>query len=516
MSTVIYYDPITGETFDHMPSGKVKVSNADQLKEPYADDYKSEHATNLPEIIVTPEKQSTTMAAYYDRARYKTENNFLRSLERDAEDNRIRKANHWEGVLNYLSPSQYVGAFKQDEVPWWESVWYGNAGLFSNDFAKKHPLLSTLGNGAFDILVPYSARKFYKYVSRPIEYSNGVETVRVWSPHMFSREVLKEYPKDSNPLLKSNIPETIQMKYKGTYPDGNSVFSQKKVKIPKELDPIKMRDLNHRIMRNSNFRLNEFGDMVNDKYGFTDRLAGNIGEISGKYFHVDPSYLLPIEEYNAITYKKGGVLKFENSGVFPVFSEIKPQEGTFYDKLPDNVKIIPDYNSYQDSQIMGLNAPVYGDLIDLVSPVNFIGTLEGIGAIQDIYDNGFTADNVRDVISGVLGVVPIQTIQTVSDALNLLIDLAQSASDSSARSKAYRMTIDDMFKELSKHKNSVCSELKEDGSYTIIYPTKLKDGSINYNVVAHKGIGKKSTNKEVNEYLTKKNKEKRNGRTQKN
>ena len=58
--------------------------------------------------------------------------------------------------LNVLSPSQQFGAltdWAQGKKGYWDSIGSGNSGLFTDEYAKEHPIVSTIGNMIADGIV---------------------------------------------------------------------------------------------------------------------------------------------------------------------------------------------------------------------------------------------------------------------------------------------------------------------------------------------------------------------------
>lgn len=58
--------------------------------------------------------------------------------------------------LNVLSPSQQFGAltdWAQGKKGYWDSIGSGNSGLFTDNYAKEHPIVSTIGNMIADGIV---------------------------------------------------------------------------------------------------------------------------------------------------------------------------------------------------------------------------------------------------------------------------------------------------------------------------------------------------------------------------
>lgn len=185
---VIYFDPTTGETFTSMPAGKRRIKNADQLKEEYANTIKENYAQELPEVVVYPTSgkgaRSTNLGSFYDRIANTTEKNYLGRINRSLEDERIARANHWEGIMNPLSPGQWVGAAidaSQGERDFLEGLWYGNSGWVGDKFAADNPKVATMINLFLDSAIGAKAVKAKsattKYFTDPVNnpIKNAIE-----------------------------------------------------------------------------------------------------------------------------------------------------------------------------------------------------------------------------------------------------------------------------------------------------------------------------------------------------
>lgn len=62
MNRINYYDPITGRNYGStMPEGKVRITSFNDLTPKAQDEYRYNHPTNLPEVVVEPNKSYSFM-----------------------------------------------------------------------------------------------------------------------------------------------------------------------------------------------------------------------------------------------------------------------------------------------------------------------------------------------------------------------------------------------------------------------------------------------------------------------
>ena len=79
-------------------------------------------------------------------------------------DARTAETSAFHKPLNFLSPSQYVGAafdYFQGESPFWEGVYNGNSGYIPDNFARKYPRLTAISNMVGDIILSQGTSKAY-------------------------------------------------------------------------------------------------------------------------------------------------------------------------------------------------------------------------------------------------------------------------------------------------------------------------------------------------------------------
>lgn len=150
-------------------------------------------------------------------------------------DARTAETSAFHKPLNFLSPSQYVGAafdYFQGESPFWEGVYNGNSGYVSDNFARKYPRLTAISNMIGDIILSQGTSKAYAWGTTP-RYAYGTETPLVEYTH-FSPRVTKHTtitPREMH--IRNNTPGFVKSTYKGIDSDGLYVYTQPKMWFPK-------------------------------------------------------------------------------------------------------------------------------------------------------------------------------------------------------------------------------------------------------------------------------------------
>lgn len=67
-----------------------------------------------------------------------------------------------------------------------------------------------------------------KYINKPIEFTPGTETRRVYKPHRYFRYVLKEMETSPETMnSKNQVPESVPHEYVGKTIDGLDIYKQK-------------------------------------------------------------------------------------------------------------------------------------------------------------------------------------------------------------------------------------------------------------------------------------------------
>lgn len=305
-----YKDINTGQEYDELPEDKVQpiIVKGQPVTEYAHDKYYSSHPIELEEYVIIPQQpKSTTMAAYYDRMSNLTESNFLQSLNTAHNDQRIRSANHWQGIGNMLSPGQYIGAgvdYFQGEHPFWEGVWYGNNGWVPDNFAGQYPRTSMLINAGTDLALAHGIGRFYNWGTTPKLIGEGANKRAYSAP--FSRRVYFEGANPEYIKTQNNVPGALKYKLEKYDIDGQPIYSSPKVRIVSR--PSK--GFIKRAIKNQFFPTNVVGDtetvFINParQQVMSDTEWGR--SLFGRTYAVDPE-VLSIPEYFSIL-KKGGKL----------------------------------------------------------------------------------------------------------------------------------------------------------------------------------------------------------------
>lgn len=333
-----YIDINTNEQYTDIPEGKVQpvIVNGQPVTESAYDNYYNSHPNQLDEVYVTP--HSTTMGAYYDRMANASPDNYIRAVNRDAEDAQIRRNNYWEGVLNFAVPSTLFGGAVRNGN-FFTNVLYGNNGVVPDNFYQRHPYVSNAINLGVDFATPAAfslgtrgLSRLYRWGTTPRYIGGGAEAEVYSAP--FSNKVYKIGLDPEHVNLKNQLPETVPHKFEGYTPDGQTIYSQRKMYVPNEVKQKQFSNMLQRLTDNGYYPNTVEGaidvDAVNPVSGYTitDMGAGNIGtssRFSRKYKLIDPS-VLPLEDYTSLYYKKGGMIKKENIGKFTKYCNGKVTE----------------------------------------------------------------------------------------------------------------------------------------------------------------------------------------------
>lgn len=286
-----------------------------KLKEGWADEYV---VTAKPTKKEKSEQfKSTTMAAYYDRIKWLTSDNLERSIKRDKEDRRIEKSNYWQGILNLLSPSQYIGSsidYFQGERPFLEGVWYGNSGVVPEQFAGNHPYWTFGINTLIDVALGYGSGKLYNYANTSIVKSGTETPVVTYKP--FSLNVEKHSTiKPSEMHVRNHTPGVVKSTFKGIDSDGLYVYTQPRMWFPKNelftkftfnkaIKPMLKKGY-HKVthpnlqgiaLQNKKWSISDFGNYGEGQVGWTWWGSPKIGDAA---WETIPEFLIAME-------KKGG------------------------------------------------------------------------------------------------------------------------------------------------------------------------------------------------------------------
>lgn len=317
-----YIDNYTRKEYDEIPEGKVQPTfvNGKPVSENVYNWYHNNNPEELPELIVTPQNNEN-----YQPINVESDNNFLNRIRRQKEDERIRRANYWEGIFNVIDPTQYVGALidkAQGERDFLPGLWYGNSGLVPDDFAEEHPYATWMFNTLGNIALGKGTTSIYKWGTTPSKIGSGAEFDVYSAP--FWRHVKKvgEVPPEEV-ALKNSVEGTIPLKYKGIDLDGFHVYTQDKAIVPKKIPKLHNRmKLYRKIMNDGNYlpgpydRNTRMLDFISKdgQYAITDLGEGNIGYRNWfDYLVGNPSVIdgsvLEIDDYLLLYNKKGGKLQ---------------------------------------------------------------------------------------------------------------------------------------------------------------------------------------------------------------
>lgn len=310
-----YVDINTGKVYNDIPEGAVQpyIVNGQPVTEQAYNAYHERYPEQLDEIVIYPQKQkSDTMGAYYDRMSNLTEKNFLRSLNTKYDANRIRRANHWSGISNMLSPSQYFGAifdYAQRERPFWESIWYGNSGFMPDNFARENPRTSTLLNMFGDTVLGIGGSKFYSWGTES-RFHYGNETPIVETTYFSPKVTKHSMISPSEMHVRNNTTGFVKSSFKGTDADGLYIYTQPKMWFPKNPKVAFNRILNNAVKKgyevishpnlqgpallNKRFNrvISDFGETGRGQVGWTWRGPG----FSDAAFETIPEFMIAMEK----------------------------------------------------------------------------------------------------------------------------------------------------------------------------------------------------------------------------
>ncbi len=179
----IIIDLNTSKTTSNPERKAVKLSDAIKAKVKFNFDYdakeKLTNPTQLPEIEVTASKPKDDI----DFKPRDTEQNLRVRDNTKKADKIVAETSAFQKPLNFLSPSQWFGAYinyRQGEYPFWKGIYDGNSGWVPDQFAYKYPrasvLLNMLGDGVFGKAVSKIPGEI-RYLTEPIEYEGAESRV---------------------------------------------------------------------------------------------------------------------------------------------------------------------------------------------------------------------------------------------------------------------------------------------------------------------------------------------------
>lgn len=330
-----YYDEDYDMSYSEIPSNKVR-----RRKEGWADEY-----------VVTPQIVAPTETEQNLKHRKKIE-----QADQKVQQTALTLPGMLESIgLNFTSPTQVGRGIYESVVNgdnFLHNVYFGNNGVFSEDFAKEHPYVTNIINSIIDSGTYGGATKFYRWGTTPKLIGSGAEANVYSAP--FSRKVYKVGLDPETVVLKNSTAETIPYKLVGYTIDKKPVFSQRKVKIPTQLNIRKVNDLYQRLL-NKGFIPNYIKgepmlDVINYNRGLgvTDIGVGNYGQYRGRYYLIDPG-TLPLNEYMTL-FKNGGkvVERFK-----------KYQRGGNIVKFVHGGKGVDARGQYQPKDYLGFSGDAY-------------------------------------------------------------------------------------------------------------------------------------------------------------
>lgn len=185
---------------------------------------------------------------------YLNDPNFPRRINQDAADAQVRKTSFTDQNtlpfwLHAISPSQQIGAIidgvkggsYQDYVT---SLTYGNSGIFTNKYANSHPIITSIGNGVFDLAVPTGGSSLYRWGTTPQMIGQGASK-QVWTTPL-SRRVTYIGGDPAYMAEQSTFPRTLKYTYKGMTKDGQAVHTAPKVIMRKNPSKSFVQDMHRR------------------------------------------------------------------------------------------------------------------------------------------------------------------------------------------------------------------------------------------------------------------------------
>lgn len=223
-----YRDINTGKEYSYIPVGKVipLIVNGQPVTETAYNNYMSQHPIQLGEIVIepTPEVNPT-----------ETEQNLKYRRKVQEADARTAETSAFHKPINFLSPSQYVGAafnYFQGESPFWMGVYNGNSGYLPDNFAKEYPRATSVLNMLGDAAIGYGTSKVYNWGTKP-RFAYGTETPLVEYTH-FSPKVTKHTTVTPVEMhIRNNTPGFVKSTYKGVDSSGLYVYTQPKMWFPR-------------------------------------------------------------------------------------------------------------------------------------------------------------------------------------------------------------------------------------------------------------------------------------------
>lgn len=314
---VKYKDYKTGKEYDKIPENyTIPLIVKDQpITEEAYDKYYENNPINLEDIEIYPDPEFIPND---------TEQNLKIRDNIKREDDRIAEATAFHKPLNFLSPSQWFGAYinyLQGESPFWKGIYDGNSGYIPDKFANEYPratvLLNMLGDTAFGKVVSKTPSG-YRYLTEPIEYGGAESKVVTSRISPFVTKYSSISPTDAHSL--NQIENFLKLNYKGTQ-NGQAVYTQPKAIIFKNSKLLYKQAIKD-FMNKGLKRIQEFPGYDSFEYPSRNYVVTDLGEYgSGQlgwspFRPFKPSWvdlgILSKPDYLSIMKNGGNIRKFKN------------------------------------------------------------------------------------------------------------------------------------------------------------------------------------------------------------
>lgn len=137
-----------------------------------------------------------------------------------------------------------------------------------------------------------SAKDLWRWGNAYKSIGSGAEVEKVLSAPFKSKVRKVYYEHDPQYMAeRSRVPESLPQRFEGYTTEGKAIYSQKKVKVPQNLDPKKFtRFINSMNKNGYKFTFIEDNPVFIHfrKNKFIDDVMGNLGELWGRYKFIDP------------------------------------------------------------------------------------------------------------------------------------------------------------------------------------------------------------------------------------
>lgn len=231
------------------------------------------NTTVLPEFIVTAKRKnknnSTTVYPV------ESESNFINRINQIYEDKRIAEATAFEKPLNFLSPTQYIGAAIdaiQGEKSFLKGVYDGNSGIVSDNFARNNPRAAALINMGVDLATGYITSKV------PTIYNTSKISLKNYAKNPYIGRYSLGIPLRKNryyrivgedAILDANTSKVIRSKTGWYHGAAEKTFNRFK----SQMEQLGIDNVNDFKLKYSPF---EFGDVLRNRFGIEPTLMDRI------------------------------------------------------------------------------------------------------------------------------------------------------------------------------------------------------------------------------------------------